>query len=243
MDQFPQVLLNVKVREPVDPTLGPAIREAIGDVEAQLGDRGRVVLRASGTEPLIRVMVEGEDRYQVSTLADAACGFGSHGFRPHRLKSHAPAAALDVKARRGPSSPFVPSCPGHSPAIAAPWRCASAGPPLSSRPRVAPPALSPVASVIRMSRKPLIAGNWKMNGSLDESRKLVDVLRAGVGTGRAKPTCCSAPRTCTSVAVKAWLAGSSIAAWRPGCRGPPGQRRLHRRSLGRDARRRWLSAT
>ncbi len=69
MDQFPQVLLNVKVREPVDPTSDPGIREAIGDVEAQLGDRGRVVLRASGTEPLIRVMVEGEDRYQVSTLA------------------------------------------------------------------------------------------------------------------------------------------------------------------------------
>jgi phosphoglucosamine mutase len=69
MDQFPQVLVNVKIREPVDPTSEPSIREAIGDVEAQLGDRGRVVLRASGTEPVIRVMVEGEDRYQVSTLA------------------------------------------------------------------------------------------------------------------------------------------------------------------------------
>jgi len=69
MAQFPQVLLNVKIREPVDPTADPGIREAIDDVEAQLGDRGRVVLRASGTEPVIRIMVEGEDRYQVSTLA------------------------------------------------------------------------------------------------------------------------------------------------------------------------------
>jgi phosphoglucosamine mutase len=69
MDQFPQVLLNVKIREPVDPTSDPGIREAIDDAEAELGDRGRVVLRASGTEPVIRVMVEGEDRYQVNTLA------------------------------------------------------------------------------------------------------------------------------------------------------------------------------
>ena len=69
MAQFPQVLLNVKVREPVDPTGDPTIRAAVHDVEAQLGTRGRVVLRASGTEPVIRVMVEGEDRHQVNTLA------------------------------------------------------------------------------------------------------------------------------------------------------------------------------
>jgi len=69
MAQFPQVLLNVKVREPVDPTGDPAIRAAVEDIEAQLGTRGRVVLRASGTEPVIRVMIEGEDRHQVSTLA------------------------------------------------------------------------------------------------------------------------------------------------------------------------------
>jgi phosphoglucosamine mutase len=69
MQQFPQVLLNVKVREPVDPTRDAAVREALGRAESELGNRGRVVLRASGTEPLIRVMVEGEDRHQVDTLA------------------------------------------------------------------------------------------------------------------------------------------------------------------------------
>jgi phosphoglucosamine mutase len=69
MDQLPQVLVNVRIREAVDPTSDAGIRSAIGDVEAQLGERGRVVLRASGTEPVIRIMVEGEDRYQVSTLA------------------------------------------------------------------------------------------------------------------------------------------------------------------------------
>jgi phosphoglucosamine mutase len=69
MPQFPQVLLNVKVREPVDPTRDPAVRDAVGRVESELGERGRVVLRASGTEPVIRVMVEGEDEHQVTALA------------------------------------------------------------------------------------------------------------------------------------------------------------------------------
>jgi len=69
MEQFPQTMLNVKVREPVDPTRDPAVREAVGRAEAELGQRGRVVLRASGTEPVIRVMVEGEDKQQVDALA------------------------------------------------------------------------------------------------------------------------------------------------------------------------------
>ncbi len=69
MSQFPQVLLNVKVREPVDPNGDPAVRNAVDSVEAELGARGRVVLRASGTEPVIRIMVEGEDRQQVDALA------------------------------------------------------------------------------------------------------------------------------------------------------------------------------
>jgi len=69
MQQFPQVLLNIRVREPVDPTRDAAVRAALGRAESELGSRGRVVLRASGTEPVIRVMVEGEDRHQVDTLA------------------------------------------------------------------------------------------------------------------------------------------------------------------------------
>jgi len=69
MPQLPQTLLNVRVREPVDPNGTPAIRAAVQEVELELGQRGRVVLRASGTEPVIRVMVEGEDREAVNALA------------------------------------------------------------------------------------------------------------------------------------------------------------------------------
>lgn len=69
MPQFPQVMVNVKVRERIDPARSPAIQGHVQRVEAELGTRGRVVLRASGTEPLIRVMVEGEEEAVVKQHA------------------------------------------------------------------------------------------------------------------------------------------------------------------------------
>ncbi len=69
MPQLPQTLLNVRVRERIDPDESTAIQAAVADAEQVLGERGRVVLRASGTEPVIRVMVEGEDRQAVERLA------------------------------------------------------------------------------------------------------------------------------------------------------------------------------
>ena len=68
MPQYPQTMINVRVSGKPDLEAAP-VQAAVAEVEAQLGDRGRVVLRASGTEPVIRVMVEGEDKAEVKTLA------------------------------------------------------------------------------------------------------------------------------------------------------------------------------
>lgn len=71
MSRFPQVLVNVRVAERRDVTADTHVSTAIGDVESSLGDRGRVLVRASGTEPLIRVMVEGENETAVQRHADS----------------------------------------------------------------------------------------------------------------------------------------------------------------------------
>ena len=69
MAKLPQVMINVRMteRKPVDSL--PEIRAAVAAAEAALAGRGRVLLRPSGTEPLIRVMVEGVDAEQVGALA------------------------------------------------------------------------------------------------------------------------------------------------------------------------------
>ncbi len=67
MQRFPQKLVNVRVRQRFDASAHPEVAAAIVDVERALSGRGRVVLRASGTEPVIRVMVEGEDASAVAT--------------------------------------------------------------------------------------------------------------------------------------------------------------------------------
>jgi len=69
MPKYPQTMLNVRTDKRMDPDASPAIRDAVAVAESELADKGRVVLRASGTEPVIRVMVEGEDENQVITLA------------------------------------------------------------------------------------------------------------------------------------------------------------------------------
>jgi phosphoglucosamine mutase len=69
MTKYPQVLLNIKTK--TKPDLGSeAIQKAVKDVENKLGSTGRVLLRASGTEPLIRVMVEGENEDKVTAYAN-----------------------------------------------------------------------------------------------------------------------------------------------------------------------------
>jgi phosphoglucosamine mutase len=70
MTQYPQVMVNVRVQERTDPLCSAAIQAAVQRAERQLGGFGRVVLRASGTEPVIRVMVEGRELGEVNRLAN-----------------------------------------------------------------------------------------------------------------------------------------------------------------------------
>jgi phosphoglucosamine mutase len=74
MQRFPQVMVNVRIKERVDPSQSPTIQAAVRNVESALGASGRVVLRASGTEPLIRVMVEGRDEAVVTRHANDLAG-------------------------------------------------------------------------------------------------------------------------------------------------------------------------
>jgi len=69
MAKYPQVLENVRMARKIDIGASPAVQEAVSHAERQLGDNGRIVLRASGTEPVIRVMVEGSDEKLVRELA------------------------------------------------------------------------------------------------------------------------------------------------------------------------------
>ncbi len=66
---LPQVLVNVRLDRKVD-LQAPEVRAAIERAEADLAGRGRVLLRPSGTEPVVRVMVEGEERPHVQALAE-----------------------------------------------------------------------------------------------------------------------------------------------------------------------------
>ncbi len=68
MRKFPQTMINVQVPPGQSVTENSDVRAALAAAEAQLGERGRVLLRPSGTEPLVRVMVEGEDAEEVNTL-------------------------------------------------------------------------------------------------------------------------------------------------------------------------------
>jgi len=67
---YPQILLNVRVRAKRDLREVPPIAIAIADVERRLGDAGRLLVRYSGTEPLLRIMLEGQDQDQIRAWAE-----------------------------------------------------------------------------------------------------------------------------------------------------------------------------
>jgi phosphoglucosamine mutase len=73
MTTFPQVLKNVRMASKIEPELIPGFPEALAKAEASLGTRGRILVRPSGTEPVIRVMTEGEDEQEITTIANELC--------------------------------------------------------------------------------------------------------------------------------------------------------------------------
>lgn len=68
MQKFPQIMHNVKLSQRIDLDSTPGVRDAVAMIEEKLAGRGRVLLRPSGTEPVVRVMVEGEDSSLVQSL-------------------------------------------------------------------------------------------------------------------------------------------------------------------------------
>jgi phosphoglucosamine mutase len=70
MHKYPQRMINVPVSQQIDLGATPAVQAAVSSAEQRLAGRGRVLLRPSGTEPVVRVMVEGEDESQVVEEAD-----------------------------------------------------------------------------------------------------------------------------------------------------------------------------
>ncbi len=69
MAVFPQIMINVRMSRRFDPKSSPPVQRALAEIETELAANGRVVLRASGTEPVVRVMVEGRDGAVVERLA------------------------------------------------------------------------------------------------------------------------------------------------------------------------------
>jgi phosphoglucosamine mutase len=92
MSKFPQRLINVRMAERQDVTSITEIREAVTAAEHCLGNTGRVLLRPSGTEPLIRVMVEGQDRVLVDELAESLAATVEEAVNPDRGASAGRAA-------------------------------------------------------------------------------------------------------------------------------------------------------
>ncbi|MEL6575532.1 MAG: phosphoglucosamine mutase, partial [Pseudomonadota bacterium] len=72
-DPLPQILKNVRFNGAAAPLDDPSVRQAIAAGEVRLGETGRLLIRKSGTEPLIRVMGEGEDRALLAAVVDDIC--------------------------------------------------------------------------------------------------------------------------------------------------------------------------
>ena len=87
MKVFPQILINVQVKTKPDISKVPALTEEIQRVEKVLGNRGRVLVRYSGTEPVCRVMVEGEHQETIETCAGEIADLVNNTLNPHSNSS------------------------------------------------------------------------------------------------------------------------------------------------------------
>jgi phosphoglucosamine mutase len=70
LNKYPQSMVNVRIADSADIAGSDKVQKAVADMESKLGSKGRVLLRPSGTEPVVRVMVEGEDAREVLKLAE-----------------------------------------------------------------------------------------------------------------------------------------------------------------------------
>ena len=70
LNKYPQSMVNVQISDSADIAGNDRVQRAVAGVESKLGSKGRVLLRPSGTEPVVRVMVEGEDAAEVLKLAE-----------------------------------------------------------------------------------------------------------------------------------------------------------------------------
>ena len=68
MENYPQVLINLMVKERQDLNTLPKARQALHEAERRLGPQGRLLVRYSGTEPKLRLMAEGEDQQQIEEV-------------------------------------------------------------------------------------------------------------------------------------------------------------------------------
>jgi phosphoglucosamine mutase len=71
MKVFPQTQRSIRVKQKKDLSEIPLIQRLIKECEKELGEQGRIVVRYSGTEPLLRVMIEGENEEKITRMADS----------------------------------------------------------------------------------------------------------------------------------------------------------------------------
>jgi phosphoglucosamine mutase len=73
MESYPQVLKNVRTSKKIDINSIPGFIKSVQKIEQKLGSEGRVLVRLSGTEPVVRVMLEGKEHTMIDRMADELC--------------------------------------------------------------------------------------------------------------------------------------------------------------------------